>query len=234
MTKVLLYSGGMDSYLIDKLEQPEVKLFLDLGTESAAIERSKLPEDVVIDESLNLASFELPNKIIPMRNLYMGMVALQYGNQVILGATAGDTTKDKDQVFASKATSLLRYILTDPGKRPTTYSEYEQISIELPYKDVTKTQLLGRYLTEHALEPFLNESYSCYSGSHQECGGCRSCFRKWVALVNNDVFEHRFEQDPYKFKLAALAHLGRKDRGLEQTETEQAIQKYEEHQNPSD
>ena len=30
--KVLLYSGGMDSWLIDKIWKPDVKLYVDMGT----------------------------------------------------------------------------------------------------------------------------------------------------------------------------------------------------------
>lgn len=32
MKKVLLYSGGMDSYIIAKLWHPDVKLYIDYGT----------------------------------------------------------------------------------------------------------------------------------------------------------------------------------------------------------
>lgn len=35
MKKVLLYSGGMDSYLISKLWKPDVKLYVDLNSKYA-------------------------------------------------------------------------------------------------------------------------------------------------------------------------------------------------------
>ena len=50
MKKVLLYSGGMDSWLIDKIWEPDVKLFIDVGTEASKIERQRLPKDVIIKE----------------------------------------------------------------------------------------------------------------------------------------------------------------------------------------
>ena len=48
MKKVLLYSGGMDSWLINKLEKPDVKLFVDLGTKSTQGEIKKLDKDVIV------------------------------------------------------------------------------------------------------------------------------------------------------------------------------------------
>jgi len=43
MKKVLLYSGGMDSWLIDKLWKPNVKLYIDTGGSYSKDEIAKLP-----------------------------------------------------------------------------------------------------------------------------------------------------------------------------------------------
>ena len=45
MKKVLLYSGGMDSWLISHLWKPDVKLYIDTGSSYAAEERRRLPPD---------------------------------------------------------------------------------------------------------------------------------------------------------------------------------------------
>ena len=41
-TKVLLYSGGMDSWLIDKLWKPDVKIFFDTGVDYDIVENTIL------------------------------------------------------------------------------------------------------------------------------------------------------------------------------------------------
>ena len=48
--KVLLYSGGMDSYIIDKLWKPDVKLYINYGLRQNEIEMSHLPQDVIIKD----------------------------------------------------------------------------------------------------------------------------------------------------------------------------------------
>ena len=48
--KVLLYSGGMDSFIIDKLWKPDLKLYVDLKGIYNRTEIEHLPEDVEIAE----------------------------------------------------------------------------------------------------------------------------------------------------------------------------------------
>lgn len=87
--KVLLYSGGMDSWLIDKIWKPDVKLYVDMGTKYSQEEIKRLPADVVV-EKLDLSKWEREDKIIPLRNMYLIGIATNYGNEICLGATAGD------------------------------------------------------------------------------------------------------------------------------------------------
>lgn len=106
-TKVLLYSGGMDSWLIDKIWKPDLRLFVDMGTASAREERKRLPADVKVVEFQSLGQFERPQDfILPLRNLYLFMIASNYGEEICLGATSTDVNLDKTQEFADKATDL--------------------------------------------------------------------------------------------------------------------------------
>ena len=68
--KVLLYSGGMDSWLIDKIWKPDVKLYVDMNTKYSQEEIKRLPSDVIIDK-LDLSKWEREDKIIPLRNMYL-------------------------------------------------------------------------------------------------------------------------------------------------------------------
>ena len=47
--KVLLYSGGMDSWLISQLWNPDIKLYIDTGTAYAEEEKRRLPSAVSVE-----------------------------------------------------------------------------------------------------------------------------------------------------------------------------------------
>jgi hypothetical protein len=47
--------------------------------------------------------------------------------------------------------------------------------------------LVKKYLADGGTSNALLKSYSCYSGKETPCGICKVCFRKWVALYNNDI-----------------------------------------------
>ena len=128
MKKVLLYSGGMDSWLISHLWKPDVKLYIDTGSSYAAEERRRLPPDITI-EHLDLNRFERADKIIPLRNLFFVMLASYYGDKICLGATYGDRVLDKSVIFAQKASGLLSYLY-----QPQHWTEGRRISVGVPFK----------------------------------------------------------------------------------------------------
>ena len=74
--KVLLYSGGMDSWLIDKLWKPDIRLYVDMNTRYSKEEMKRLPDDTII-ERLDLSKWEREDKIIPLRNMYSVWVLLR-------------------------------------------------------------------------------------------------------------------------------------------------------------
>ena len=45
--KVMLYSGGMDSWLISRIWKPDVKLYVDMNTKYSKQEIARLPKDVI-------------------------------------------------------------------------------------------------------------------------------------------------------------------------------------------
>ena len=103
MKKVLLYSGGMDSWLIDKLWKPDIKLYIDIGGSYSKDEISKLSKDVTLFW-LPISNFEQANKFLPMRNLYFLMVASNFGDELCLGAVRGDwNLNDKNPRFIEMA-----------------------------------------------------------------------------------------------------------------------------------
>lgn len=181
MKKVLLYSGGMDSWLIDKIWKPDVKLYIDMNTRYSKEEIERLPDDVII-EKLDLGKWEREDAIIPLRNLYLVMLATNYGDDICLGATAGDRVLDKSPQFAYKASDLLSFLYTKQH-----WTEERKINVNLDFKGMTKKELISKYLQEGGnLEEAVNGSFSCYyPEDNQECWQCKPCFRKYVAFKMN-------------------------------------------------
>lgn len=189
-TSVLLYSGGMDSYIIACLWKPDVLLHVDTGTRYGAVEMEHLtpPPGQTITQAVlrDLARWENPDTfILPARNLHLVLLGAHYGDRIWLGATAGDRTRDKDDRFAELTTTLLSHIYGDqwwlPGGR--------DVRVELPAKPFTKRQLVNKYLTA-GMDPnhLITDTFSCYTPvAGHPCGGCKPCVRKWIALVAEGV-----------------------------------------------
>jgi 7-cyano-7-deazaguanine synthase in queuosine biosynthesis len=178
--RVLLYSGGLDSWLIDKLWKPDIKLYIDMNTEYSKQEIQNLPNDVII-EKLDLGKWERKDAIIPLRNLYLIMLATNYGDVITLCATKGDRVLDKSFEFADKVTDLLNYLNTPQWWLP----EGRSIKIDLSSKHYTKQDLLRMYLNQGgSIEKAWRESFSCYHpNAGTPCMACKPCFRKFVAFA---------------------------------------------------
>lgn len=227
---VLLFSGGMDSYAIAHLTNPDILLYCNIGLpeqieELNAIGNLKLPDsEFIIDDRLYLRDQKLQNEIVPMRNLFFAMIGAYYGSYVMLGATAGDTTNDKDYEFATRANSVLRYIFSNPLKNPKPILASGGFTLDLPYKDKTKAQIVAEYIKhKHNVDDLVN-TRSCYSSEDKECGVCRSCVRKFVAFAVNgiDVSKH-FACNPMTSINASLSYAIKKNRGSEIDEIKLAI-----------
>ena len=179
--KVLLYSGGIDSWLIDKIWKPDVKLYVDMNTKYSQEEIKRLPSDVIIDK-LDLSKWEREDKIIPLRNMYLIGIASNYGNEICLGATAGDRVLDKSPVFADIYEQLLNYLY-----QKQHWTEERKIKINLDFKRYTKTELIRIFVEQGGnIEEAFTSSFSCYSPEGgKECWSCKPCFRKFIAFALN-------------------------------------------------
>lgn len=185
MKKVLLYSGGMDSWLIDKLWEPDEKIYFNLNTEYSDLEISKLSDDVKVIDFPYLKQFEIPeNGVIPLRNLYLVMLACNYTGfedvEICLGATMGDRVHDKTLPFRDMCEQLLNYLYAPQN----CLDELKHIKINFDYKNYSKSDLLYEYLERGgSMEVALKESFSCHHPVGDEpCWMCKPCFRKWLAF----------------------------------------------------
>lgn len=179
--KVLLYSGGLDSWLISKLWKPDIKLYVNIGGSYNKEEMRRLPSDVEVIEMPLLGRFELSNKFVPLRNLYFLMIASHFGSEICLGATAGDWgNKDKTPEFLDLAEQMLQMLWSD--KKAT-----KEITICKDFIYQPKSELIRKYLKMGGtIEEIRKETFSCYTPKNgKECFDCYPCFRKFALLYAN-------------------------------------------------
>jgi 7-cyano-7-deazaguanine synthase len=190
---VLLFSGGMDSVMFDKLLNPDVLLYIPTGSVYESIETKKIhsllelgvidgSKLIIVDNTLDLNHFERDDMIVPNRNAYLVLLASHYGEKIYLGSVYGDRSYDKDKTFYILMENLLNHIWQEQH-----WTEKRIFSVESPYKHVTKTELIKLFLRAGGTEEDILESYSCYGGHTQACGICKPCGRKAVSLVNNGI-----------------------------------------------
>lgn len=210
MTKVLLFSGGMDSVIINHLYTPDIKLFFDLGGEYQDQERKVARKyNCVIDNSLQYLNDRiLLNSILPMRNLYFIMEALRYGDEIILGSTLSDAGTDKDEKFRLLTQELLIYInLSKKKDLQRTYDHLfncDDIKILAPFENYTKSEMVKLFLEKGGDKQELIDCWSCYKAEEKECGKCSPCIRKYASLKNNNIdISNIFETNP-KYELKHL------------------------------
>ena len=184
MTKVLLYSGGMDSWIIDKLIKPDIKLFIDVGTPSSKEERKRLPKDVIVKE-IDLSEYEEKSghHLLPLRNLILAEIGSYYGDEIVIGSIGGSVHYDNNEIFKEKTEDLLNYLYSE--------NNYKKVKIELPYMNVSKADLIKMYKEQGGdLEEAFNSSFSCYEPINgKECGKCISCQQKINAFKENGYGE---------------------------------------------
>lgn len=178
-TKVLLYSGGTDSWLIDRLWKPDVKLYINIHGFYSDTEVSKLPEDVkVIDFPFLGTVEELDTNFVPLRNLYFLMIASNYGNHICYGATRSDRgSKDKREEFIDKTQDIIDYCLIG-----NSYTPDRHIKICKDFVKLNKFEIIQKYLDEGGtITEFVKDSFSCYhSIQGKECMHCKQCYKKFL------------------------------------------------------
>lgn len=203
--RILLFSGGLDSLIAWRLLNMPDCLYFAIGhkyqeAELASIHRlqnfietnfnEKL--NVIISNRLQIGDLEEVDGHIPYRNeLFVSVAAAAGYNKIYIGALAGETSRDKSWRFLNDTSKYLSFL------------EQRQIEILAPFKRMTKTDLVKKYLINYSTDldrQLLLQTTSCYNANANDlnfrCGQCMSCFRRWVALENNGLTEE------YKFNPA--------------------------------
>lgn len=178
MKKVLLYSGGLDSWLIDKLWKPDVKVFVNVDSIGSHTEVERLPKDVQV-HNLDIGKFELVDKnyLLPLRNLFLVEIASYYGDVICLGATGSSTHYDKTEKFAKYAEDVLNYLWSEsnPEKR---------VKIVMPFRTWSKVDMLKEFVRQGgSLKEAWESSFSCYNPVNgKPCMECTSCKKRIAAF----------------------------------------------------
>lgn len=201
LTKVLLFSGGSDSVLINYLYKPDYLVYINMHTryseeEIKKIKNSKFGNDPrlrIIDFPF-LGQFEREDAIIPLRNLYLPMVICNYFDvdnygdlDICLGATAGDRVLDKSEIFVTKFNDIINYLYSPQHWIP----QGRKVTLNIEYKKYSKKDMLKLYKDQGGdVNKLMMESFSCYDPvKEEECwcrnGICKPCFRKYVAYKLN-------------------------------------------------
>jgi len=196
VSDVLLFSGGLDSYIASFYLKEPLCLFIDLKHRYADIEkntiknlREYMTNQIIIEENiLHLSKWEREDAIIPLRNIYMSMIATNYGDNVWVVGVEGDLTHDKNPHAFEKMSRFLTHFCDRP------------ISVDSPFWNMTKTEHVRWYIENGYSISELLKTYSCFSPSGLHCGHCSSCFRRWIAMFVNGI-EEKYKNNPLDWNM---------------------------------
>lgn len=191
MSKYMLFSGGLDSFLLACEHQDTKGIYFDLGGRyskferanirriNRAIERKELPIKLkikVVPLKFYPEDFEEESGYIPYRNLVLLLRAsMEPDCEEIYFGVVNEWQRDKSRRFVH----LTEHIMKDMGKR--------KIKIRTPYRGTSKSKLIKRYLENGGTVKNLLLTRSCVANSKKECGECVSCNSKYIAFINNGI-----------------------------------------------
>lgn len=184
MTRLHLFSGGLDSLCLWFLTGRPVPVYVRLGHryqdhEIAAIHQLAAHirgfSPCFIDGP-PIGSLEHRDGHIPHRNLLLAATAAAHfpsAETIVLGALLGEASPDKSRAF------------TEAAGRALAASERRPVRVTAPARRWTKTGLLQRFVRTHPEHaPLLGLTRSCYARDTGPCGACSACFRRDVAMFH--------------------------------------------------
>jgi len=185
MSEILLNSAGLDSFPAWHYLGRPPTLYVDLGHRYRDHELATVRDlakrchmQLTVSTELDLSAWE-PDEdpIIPLRNVYLAMLASRHADTIWCVGVKGDHTLDKSPgAFARMSTFLSEF-----AGRP--------IRVDSPFWEMTKTDIVAWYLKKGLPVENLLATFSCMRPhTHRvHCGRCPSCLRRWIALANNGL-----------------------------------------------
>lgn len=206
---VVIYSGGMDSFtLLNKVvkegydvyaltfnygqkQVKEVEIakkacaqlgvshkILDISAINALMQSSSLIGSEDVPEG-HYESESMKSTVVPNRNMILLSLAIAYGvdikaGKVYYGAHSGDHAiyPDCRPEFVQKMNDV------------AGIANYEHVSIETPYLNSTKGEILKDGLS---MGLTYETTWTCYNGRDKACGKCGACVERLEAFSENNV-----------------------------------------------
>lgn len=203
MADCILSSGGMDSFLTWRLFAPTAaQVFVNIGQPYLTKEMDALwtinkiyGTKYTIFEATQIGKQQTPEGIILHRNALLILTAATHYNKIIMGVLADEINSDKSVEFFSAMETVLNISHRGQYWNNGIGTEYK---IWSPIRQFTKSKLVKLFLDSGDSKPALLATVSCYSGAYGHCGACPSCFKRWVALTNNELTQ-TFKSDPVEW-----------------------------------
>jgi 7-cyano-7-deazaguanine synthase in queuosine biosynthesis len=212
MNKIaVLVSGGLDSTIgyhvaVREVGKANVKaIHVDLGHPYAEKEKEALDKlginstYVTCDIFGTLFDFKEDGWIIPGRNLILSSLAALSAPVVYLMALGTDmnnprqTTRDTSKKFFEDSTNLISFVMSN-------FPDRKETIVTSPFKNITKTEMVSLAINGLGLsEEYLKKTSSCYNPHKINCGECGACNARWMAMINNNIFEE-YETTPWNSK----------------------------------
>ncbi len=206
---VVIYSGGMDSFtLLNRVvkegfdvyaltfnygqkQVKEVEIakkacaklgvshkILDISAINALMQSSSLIGSEDVPEG-HYESESMKSTVVPNRNMILLSLAIAYGvdikaGKVYYGAHSGDHAiyPDCRPEFVQKMNDV------------AGIANYEHVSIETPYLNSTKGEILKDGLS---MGLTYETTWTCYNGRDKACGKCGACVERLEAFSENNV-----------------------------------------------
>lgn len=205
-TLAVAVSGGLDSFLAYRkalwLEEYNViPYFVDYGQPYLEKEvhavKTLVPNAIFIKADLVNDTLDnvptLTKQEIYGRNILIAFYGSLLAEETWLAALETEmnptAVPDKHPEFFHMLSAL--FSATMKSKRLET-------RVRTPFAEFTKSEIIGHALkNKYATEEEILRTSTCYHEVHKNCGGCSTCFKRWIALTNNGLSEY-YVQPPYE------------------------------------
>lgn len=178
---ILLFSGGVDSYIAYHFYGKPRTLYFDLHTKYSDVEKEvvrKLIPNTIVESCVDFSTREQETTaFIPYRNLHLALLANKYSDTIAIAGVKDDMVNDKNELIFTEFSALMSHMMN------------REIRVISPFWNLTKAQVVKWFLNNGGTEKELLSTISCYTPSEEgtECHECPACFRKWNALAENGI-----------------------------------------------
>ena len=189
-SEILLFSGGLDSFILYHYLNKPKTLYFNLGHRYAHKElkvilpsekpkRPGLVPNTIIDFSYTLTEWEKEDAHIPFRNILLAMGASRYADIVYLGGVIDDRVNDNTPVAHADITAFI-----------SRYAGRE-VQVRAPFSEMgwSKIDAIRWFKKKYGrkADRLLLSTLSCFHPVEERCMNCPACFRWWTALKRCEV-----------------------------------------------